>query len=342
MCQTPYLRNYYGDLATPFDYNERVSQGIIPYEIERFSHETPVLRFERRNQVETKTEIRPVIPFTRIVFVVAALLAAIAGIQLYILTDHTGQFFAWTILNPLSAAFLGAGYWTGVALLLFSTAERAWANIRVAIVAVCTFAPLILVATLLNLGIFHFQVPDLNPRVAAWAWMIVYVSVPFLLAIVVLLQLRTPGGDPPRGTPLPTLLRFLIGANAIIGLLVGLILFLAPLMSSNLGALLTFWPWKLTALTAQTIGVGFLSLGTASLQFLRENSWRRGRVGTVPYVLIGLFQLIAIARYSQYFHWESPSAWLYLLYMLAIFGGGIYSTYAAWFQRSQTSLDVSH
>lgn len=291
--------------------------------------------------METKTEIRPVIPFTRIIFVVAALLAAIAGIQLYILTDHTGQFFAWTIQNPLSAAFLGAGYWTGVALLLFSTAERAWANIRIAIVAVCTFAPLILVATLLNLGIFHFSVPDLNPRVAAWAWMIVYVLVPFLLAAVVLLQWRTPGGDPPRGTPLPALLRFLLGANAIIGLLVGLLLFLAPLLLPTPEVLLAFWPWKLTAVTAQTIGVGFLSLGTASLQFLREKTWSRGRVGTVSYVLIGLLQLLAIARYPQYFLWASPGAWLYLLYMLAIFGGGVYSTYAAWFQRSQTSSDVS-
>jgi len=291
--------------------------------------------------METKAEIKPIIPFTRIIFLVSAFLAAIAGIQLYILTDHTGQFFAWTILNPLSAAFLGAGYWTGVTLLLFTTAERAWANIRVAIVAVCTFAPLILVATLLNLGIFHFQATELNPRVAAWAWMIVYVSVPFLLGAVVLLQLRTPGGDPPRGTPLPALLRFLIGANAIIGLFIGLILFFVPLLSSHPGTLLAFWPWKLTAVTAQTIGVGFLSLGTASLQFLRENSWRRGRVGTIPYVLIGLLQLIAIARYSQYFLWQSPGAWLYLLYMLAIFCGGIYSTYAAWFQQSQTLLDVS-
>ena len=292
--------------------------------------------------METTTEIRPVIPFTRIIFLISAFLAAIAGIQLYILTDHTDKFFAWTILNPLSATFLGAGYWTGVTLLLFSTAERAWANIRIAIAAVCTFAPLVLVATLLNLGIFHFQAPDLNPRVAAWAWMIVYVSVPFLLAAVVLLQWRTPGGDPPRGTPLPALLRFLIGANGIVALVVGLILFFAPLLSSNPEVLLAFWPWKLTAVTAQTIGVGFLSLGTASLQFLRENSWRRGRVGTVPYLLIGLLQLIAIARYPQFFHWQSPGAWLYLLYMLAIFGGGIYSTYAAWFQRTQTSLDVSH
>jgi hypothetical protein len=297
--------------------------------------------FERRNLVETKTEIKPVIPFTRFIFVVSALLAAIAGIQLYILTDHTDQYFAWTIGNPLSATFLGAGYWTGVVLLLFATAERAWANIRIAIVAVCTFAPLILVATLLHLDIFHFHVPDLSPLVAAWAWMSVYVIVPVLLAAVVFLQLRTPGGDPSKGAPLPAVLRFLLGVNALIGLLIGLLLFLVPLLSPNPDVLLGFWPWKLTALTAQTIGVGFLALGTSSFQFLRENTWSRGRVGTVSYLLIGLLQLIAIARYPQYFLWQSLGAWLYLLYMLAIFGGGIYSTYAAWFQPSQISSDMS-
>jgi hypothetical protein len=94
--------------------------------------------------------------------------------------------------------------------------------------------------------------------------MIVYVSVPFLLAAVMLLQVCTPGRDPPRGTPLPPLLRFLISTSAINALVVGLILFLVPLLSSTPDALLAYWPWKLTAVTSQTIGVGFLSLGSAS------------------------------------------------------------------------------
>jgi hypothetical protein len=282
----------------------------------------------RRNIVQMNMEIRPVIPFTRIIFILAALLAAIAGIQLYILTDYTDHFFAWTIKQPLSATFLGAGYWTGVALLLFSTFERAWANIRVAIAAVSVFVPLILITTLLHLDRFHFGVTDANALVAAWAWMIVYVIVPFLLIAILFFQLRTPGGDPPREASLPLWLRLLLGVNAIIALPLGLLLLLAP------PVLFPFWPWELTPLTARAIGVGFLSLCVASIQFIRENAWSRGRVGTTSYLLIGLLQLIAIARYSDTFFWTRPGAWLYLLYMLAIFGGGIYSTIAAWRPRA--------
>ena len=70
----------------------------------------------------TAARVKPVTAFTQVVFVLAALLAAIAGVQLYFLTDHTDHYFAWTIAAPLSATFLGTGYWTGTALLLFACA----------------------------------------------------------------------------------------------------------------------------------------------------------------------------------------------------------------------------
>ena len=89
----------------------------------------------------TSSLVRPVTSFTRIVFILAAVLAAIAGIQLYIYTDYTDRGFAWTIAAPLSATFLGTGYWTGVALLLFAARESAWANVRVAVAAVAATIP---------------------------------------------------------------------------------------------------------------------------------------------------------------------------------------------------------
>src|SRR5881409_1270688 len=123
--------------------------------------------------------VREVTPFTRVVFLLAAALAAIAGVQLYVLTDNTDHYFAWTIAAPLSATFLGTGYWTGVVLLLFAARERAWANIRVAVAAVAAFVPLMLLATVLQLDSFHLSSTDSVAQVAAWAWMIVYVTVPF-------------------------------------------------------------------------------------------------------------------------------------------------------------------
>src|SRR5262249_28474547 len=155
----------------------------------------------------------------------------------------------------------------------FATAERAWANIRIVVAAVVPFVPLMLLTTLLHLDAFHLNSPDAFAQVAAWAWMIVYVMVPFAVLTVLWVQLRRPGGDPPKRGPLPLVIRILLGVNAVISLAAALALFFIP------QAVFPFWPWQLTVLTAQAIGVGFFSVFTASSQFLRENAWSRGRVG---------------------------------------------------------------
>jgi hypothetical protein len=46
----------------------------------------------------------------------AAVLVLLAGFQLFVFTGRTSTFFAWTIVNPLAAAFLGAGYWASVSI----------------------------------------------------------------------------------------------------------------------------------------------------------------------------------------------------------------------------------
>lgn len=41
----------------------------------------------------------------------------IAGVQLFLLSEQTETYFAWTFAAPLSAAFMGAGYWAAMFLL---------------------------------------------------------------------------------------------------------------------------------------------------------------------------------------------------------------------------------
>jgi hypothetical protein len=259
-----------------------------------------------------------------VILVLAAGLAIIAGMHLYLLTEQTDHYFAWTIAQPLSAAFLGTGYWTGAALLLFAAAERSWANIRVAVAAVAAFVPLMLLTTFLHLDRFHLNSSDSFARVAAWAWMIVYVTVPFAVLAMLWVQLRAAGGEPQKLGPLPPGIRVLLGVNALISLALALALFFAP------QALYPFWPWQLTQLSAQAIGVGFFAVVTASFQFLRENAWSRGRAGTVSYLLIGSLQLIALLRYSETVAWGRPGSWFYVVFMGAICCGGIYSAFVAW------------
>ncbi|HZJ50939.1 MAG TPA: hypothetical protein VFF07_08830 [Actinomycetota bacterium] len=51
----------------------------------------------------------------RRLFVVTTALVIIIAVQLFVLTEQTESYFAWTIAVPLSAAWLGAGYCSGIA-----------------------------------------------------------------------------------------------------------------------------------------------------------------------------------------------------------------------------------
>jgi hypothetical protein len=274
--------------------------------------------------MDATPRIRPVTPVTRIIFIGAAILAGIAGIQTYVLTDRTDHFFAWTIAAPLSATFLGTGYWAGALLLLFAAREQWWATIRLPLAAVGAFVPLMLLTTALHLDKFHLSGDDLNAVIAGWAWLVVYVAVPFALALVLWVQLRAPGGDPPPGPTIPGPLRVLILVNAAASFVLGLALFLAPDRMNEV------WPWPLTPLTSQAIGTGFLTVTAASAWFLRENSLGRARGGTIAYLVVGALQLLALARYPNTVAWDRPATWLYVAFMAAILVGGLTSAVRAW------------
>lgn len=274
--------------------------------------------------MDTTGRIRPVTQVTRFIFAGSALLAAIAGFQLYVLTDRTDHFFAWTIAAPLSATFLGTSYWTGTLLILFAARERWWADIRVPLAAVAAFVPLMLLTTLLHLDKFHLSGDDAIAVIAGWAWLVVYLAVPVALALVAWVQVREPGGDPPARPPAPAWLRALVLVNAAASLALGLALFLAPETMNGV------WPWPLTPLTSQAVGTGFITVAAASAWFIRERSIGRARGGTLAYLLIGVLQLVAIARYGNTMAWDRPSGWLYVAFMIAFVVGGGYGAIIAW------------
>jgi hypothetical protein len=52
--------------------------------------------------------IRPLARDAQLILACGSFMAMIAGIQLFVGTEHTDDYFAWTIQPPLTAAFLGA------------------------------------------------------------------------------------------------------------------------------------------------------------------------------------------------------------------------------------------
>jgi hypothetical protein len=249
---------------------------------------------------------------------VASGLVFIVGIQLFILSEQTATFFAWSIEPPLSAAFLGAAYWASFALEFLAARRRIWANARIAVPAVLIFTGLTLVVTLLHLDRFHLSSPNMITRGAAWAWLIVYLIVPPLMTVLLVVQLRAPGRDPPRTSPLPSWVCLVLTMHALILIPLGMALLVAPELA------ITIWPWKLTLLTGRAIGAWSLALGVAAAQGTWENDWARVQAATLSYTVFGVFELIALARYAGSIAWDSYTAWIYVLFLVSVLVVGVY------------------
>ena len=143
----------------------------------------------------------------------------VAGVPLFVGSEQTDQYFAWTIRPPLTAAVLGALYWSAVPFVFLSAREREWANARLAVPGVLVFTTLGLIATVLHADRFHFTSPVFVARAVAWAWLAIYVLVPPITAILLVNQLRRARGDPARSQPLPApCLRYIPSSGAPLSL----------------------------------------------------------------------------------------------------------------------------
>jgi hypothetical protein len=267
---------------------------------------------------------QPVSPLMHAWFLVDMLLVTIAGTQLFILTGATDRFFAWTIQSGLTAAFLGAAYFSTLPMLLHSFRARLWAEARSAVPGVWAFTLLTTIATLVYWGKFNWASPLLTARVAFWAWLVVYLAVPVGVALAWLVQKRVPGRDPARGPGLPLVLRLALAAQAALALLVGALLYALP------GLMLPLWPWTLTPLTSAAVGAWLIGVGLTLAWMVVEADWRRVRGVLLTFALFGALQLIAVARYGGAVQWRYASTWLYLAFLLSAFAVSVVGYALSW------------
>ena len=253
---------------------------------------------------------RPLAPGMRGLLFTASVLVALAGIQLFVFTGQTGHFFAWTIASPLAAAFLGAAYWAAVPIEALAGRQALWANARIAVPAVLVFTVLTLAATLTHLGQLHLGARfAIGTQIVTVAWIAIYVLVPALMLILLAVQARTPGTDPPRSAGLPAWLYAVLALQAIALLGLGVALFAAP------GRAAPLWPWALTPMMAQATGAWLISLGVAAGHALLERDARRLRPAAVGDILLAVLLSIALARYPHQFDWRSAPGIGYLIFL---------------------------
>jgi hypothetical protein len=245
-------------------------------------------------------------------------LTLLSTVSLYVLAEETDRLFAWTIMPPLSAAFLGAGYASGFVLVALTRREQVWARARLAYATVCVFVWVTLLVTLLHLDRFHFDAAGGWPRFFAWLWLVVYITVPPWMAALLLAQRRAPGVDPEVTRPMPVGLAAVLVAQGVVLALTGVALVFAP------DRVAEWWPWTLTPLVGRAIAAWFLALGFAAGLAVHEKDLSRLRAAAVTYVCFGLLQAGALVRFSGDVEWDRPSAWGYVAILALITISGAY------------------
>jgi hypothetical protein len=267
----------------------------------------------------------------RWMLVVASLLVFLAGAPLLLVADQTAEYFAWTISPQITAAFLGASYWSSGIFEFLASRERIWGRARLAVPAVLVFTILTLIVTLVHINRFHFDFPftDADARTTdpltvfgTWMWLAIYAGVPLAMGIILVRQARMPGDDPPAVARLGWWVRAIIITQASLLILVGTALLLVPTSVAPL------WPWKLTALTARAIGAWLIGLSLTGVQALYENDRTRlGPAGVVAFTW-AIAQLAIVAVFAGSIDWTRPTSGLYIAFVVTVVAIGAAAIYA--------------
>jgi hypothetical protein len=250
-------------------------------------------------------------PFTRFFFLFGVMpLLFIAGVQLFILSAQTETYFAWTIPLPLTAAFMGAGYWAALAHAFMLVRNQDWDGARASIPAALTATTFLLIATLLHLDQFHLDSPALITRFVTWVWIIVYIVTPPIFLYFLMMGFRRAGRKEERRKSFSGWGRTVFYLLAAFGLIFGLGLFFLP------ESFMPLWPWPLAPLAARAVGAWLTTFGVAAATLAWGNDRVNGQGVLASLLAFCVLQLVVLVRYPASVDYGNPLAWGYLLFLL--------------------------
>lgn len=232
-------------------------------------------------------------PATRVILWIDLVLLFLAGLQLNIHPDRTGEFFAWVIPVTLTAAFLGVGYWAALPSLILAIRTRRWGEVRLVIYMGLTLVTVELIVTVQDFSPFLLSDAPALAMSAAWIWVIGYFVLPPLNAVAILLNRRTAIPRPPSATVLRPWTLGVLGIYAVVltGFGLGMLFFS--------GTLDGIWPWPVTKLTAGAVSGWLLALAVGCWVGLRDRSWGTFRIVVPFYVLWFLAQFVTAVRFRD-------------------------------------------
>jgi hypothetical protein len=231
-------------------------------------------------------------------FTIDVFILATAGVQCFVLAKSTDRWFAWTVSPPISAAVLGAGYFGSIVMVFEARRARRWVDVRIVLLSTLLFASLTLAVTLLHLDKFHLDTGPTSARVAAVAWLVVYVVVPPFVLFLVMQQRRAEAVESQLDESLLALpARVLLFAEGGILTALGIVLLGGADRAE-------FWPWQLTDLTARAIAAWLISLGAMLVMCASEHEVARARCALHSVATAAFLWILAIARFRSSVQWD--------------------------------------
>jgi len=274
-------------------------------------------------------DVKSTTPAMRLMLITAALLVLFQGLPIFLFPHDTATIFSWTVNPPITVAFLGAAYLSSMFMEFLAAREANWSDARIAVPAVMVFTTLTTIVTLRHIDKFHFGSDhDTYTQVVTWAWLVVYLVVPPLLAVVWWKQVAAPGGDARRGPAIAGPLRAVLAAQGLVVTVTGLALFIAPEDVAP-----EVWPWKLSALTGGAIGAWLLGIGVGIWHAVWENDLRRVRPGMIAFWVFAALQVVGLIRLSgnetaegaSVLDWSGARIWMYVVVIVSILASSSYS-----------------
>jgi dimethylaniline monooxygenase (N-oxide forming) len=225
---------------------------------------------------------------------------------LYIRTDQTRQLWAWQIRSPMSALILASAYAAGAYYFGRAVFARRWHHIGRGLLPVLAFATLMGVVTLVHWQLF------IHDNIAFTLWVALYFTTPMLVAAAWWFNRRQDTGRPDEPDEvIPHRVRRASGGIGSVGLVAAGLSLLAP------EPLIDSWAWPLTPLTARVLCVIFILFNVYLISLSFDARWSAARINIESLVVALVLISVGIARTRDTFIWSRPSAWLFLIGVVA-------------------------
>jgi hypothetical protein len=230
-------------------------------------------------------------PITRIALALVDVALLVAFVVLYLFPQTTRTNFAWEIKPQIMAVFMGAGYIAGAYMFVFAIFGHQWHRVKNSLLPVSAFATVMLLITFLHYDRF------IHTNLAFIAWLVIYIITPFLVPwLWYHNRVTDPGTPEPDDKVVPKTARVIAGLVGVVTILFWLVNFINPPW------LISFWPWKLTPLTARVLCAWGTIIAVGGLVQFRDSRWSTWRLTTQSIALWQALMVIGSIVHRQDFN----------------------------------------